>query len=58
MEKKKIRQAIALEYDPNDDTAPKVIASGQGALADKIIEKANQPVLMNRAWERVYRHVN
>ena len=42
MEKKKIRQAIALEYDPNDDTAPKVIASGQGALADKIIEKAKE----------------
>ena len=29
-------------YDPNDDTAPKVIASGQGALADKIIEKAKE----------------
>ena len=42
MEKKKIRQAIALEYDPNDDTAPKVIASGQGALAEKIIEKAKE----------------
>lgn len=42
MEKRKIRQAIALEYDPNDDQAPKVIASGKGNLADKIIEKAKE----------------
>ena len=38
--KKKVRQAIALGYDPNEDDAPKVIATGKGALADKIIEKA------------------
>ena len=42
MERKKIRHAIALEYDPNDDSAPKVVASGQGAVADKIIEKAKE----------------
>ncbi len=39
--KQKRRQAIALEYDP-DDAAPKIIASGQGALADKIIAKAKE----------------
>lgn len=39
--KKKIKQAIALEYDPND-AAPKVIATGTGALADRIIEKAKE----------------
>ena len=39
--KEKRKQAIALEYDPND-AAPKVIASGVGALADKIIEKAKE----------------
>ncbi|MGN0325075.1 MAG: EscU/YscU/HrcU family type III secretion system export apparatus switch protein [Lachnospiraceae bacterium] len=39
--KHKKRQAIALEYDPND-AAPRVIASGQGVLADKIIEKAKE----------------
>lgn len=39
--KKKIKQAIALEYDPND-AAPKVVASGTGVLADKIIEKAKE----------------
>lgn len=42
MEKKKNRQAIALEYDPSTDRAPKVIASGRGVLADKIIEKAKE----------------
>ncbi len=40
-EKKKIKQAIALEYDPNDE-APKVIASGRGALAERILEKAKE----------------
>ncbi|MCM1262497.1 MAG: EscU/YscU/HrcU family type III secretion system export apparatus switch protein [Butyrivibrio sp.] len=39
--KNKIKQAIALEYDPNDE-APRVIASGKGALAEKIIEKAKE----------------
>ncbi|MCQ2525324.1 MAG: EscU/YscU/HrcU family type III secretion system export apparatus switch protein [Lachnospiraceae bacterium] len=39
--KNKVRQAIALEYDPND-AAPKVIATGRGIIADKIIEKAKE----------------
>lgn len=39
--KPKIKQAIALEYDPGD-VAPKVVASGKGALAEKIIEKAQE----------------
>lgn len=37
----KIKQAIALEYDPNDQ-APRVVASGRGVLAEKIIEKAKE----------------
>ena len=37
----KVRQAIALEYDPIDE-APRVIASGKGSLAEKIIEKAKE----------------
>ncbi len=40
-EEKKVKQAIALEYDPADD-APKVIASGRGILAEKMIEKAKE----------------
>lgn len=42
MTKKKINQAIALEYNPNEDEAPKVIASGKGVLAEKIIEEAKK----------------
>ena len=37
----KRKQAIALEYDPSDE-APRVIASGRGILAEKIIEKAKE----------------
>lgn len=40
-ERKKVKQAIALSYDPAED-APKVIASGKGALAERIIEKAKE----------------
>lgn len=40
-EKKKTKQAIALSYDPSED-APKVIASGKGALAERIIERAQE----------------
>ncbi|MBS7339518.1 MAG: EscU/YscU/HrcU family type III secretion system export apparatus switch protein [Suilimivivens sp.] len=40
-EEKKVKQAIALAYDPNDE-APTVIASGKGALAERIIEKAQE----------------
>lgn len=39
--KNKVKQAIALEYDPND-AAPKVIATGKGIIAEKIIEKAKE----------------
>lgn len=39
--KEKVKQAIALSYDPSDD-APRVIASGKGALAERIIEKAKE----------------
>ncbi len=39
MDKKKT--AVALEYEPGDQ-APKVVASGQGFLADKIIHAAKE----------------
>lgn len=39
--KEKPKQAIALEYNPTED-APKVIASGKGALAERIIERAKE----------------
>ena len=37
----KPKQAIALEYDPTQD-APKVVASGRGLLAERILEKARE----------------
>lgn len=40
-EKKKIKQAVALEYDPNDP-APKIIATGRGKVAERILEVANE----------------
>jgi flagellar biosynthesis protein len=39
-EKQKVKTAVALAYDPNEDGAPRVIASGKGVLAEKIIEQA------------------
>lgn len=35
----KKKKAVALMYDPSNQ-APQVVAAGQGALADKIIDKA------------------
>lgn len=35
------KTAVALDYEPGDQ-APKVIATGQGYLADKIIEAAKE----------------
>lgn len=39
--KKKNQTAIALEYDPSE-VAPKIIATGKGIVAEKIIEKAKE----------------
>lgn len=35
------KTAVALEYEPGDQ-APKVVATGQGHLADKILEVAKE----------------
>lgn len=40
-DRQKLKQAIALEYNPEED-APRVIASGRGVLAERIIEKAQE----------------
>ena len=40
-ENNKPKQAIALEYNPEED-APKIIASGRGKLAERIIERAQE----------------
>lgn len=40
MSDKDIRKAVALQY--NAPNAPKVVATGKGAIADAIIDKARQ----------------
>lgn len=42
MNEKKIKKATALSYSANEDRAPKVIASGKGRIADKILERAKK----------------
>ena len=37
----KRKKAVALTYDPSN-SAPQVVASGQGAIAERIIEKAKE----------------
>ena len=39
MEQKPIKEAVALEYNPEID-APRVVAAGKGFIAEKIIETA------------------
>lgn len=39
--KKKLK-AVALRYDQAKDEAPVVVASGQGAIAEKIVETARE----------------
>lgn len=36
------RLAVALGFEPGQDPAPKVVAKGQGELADRIIELAHE----------------
>ncbi len=43
-------KAVALKYNAESDSAPKVIASGKGELAARIIQKAkeyNVPIFSN-----------
>ncbi|WP_318615445.1 EscU/YscU/HrcU family type III secretion system export apparatus switch protein [Sporosarcina sp. YIM B06819] len=34
------KEAVALSYNPNSASAPKVIAAGKGKIAENIVEKA------------------
>ena len=41
------KEAIALSYNPNENSGPKVVAKGKGKIAENILEKAtlhNVPV--------------
>ena len=44
-------KAVALKYDKIEDDAPRVLASGKGEVAKKIIEKAREfhvPIFCNQ----------
>jgi len=48
----KTDKAVALQYNQNKNNAPKVIASGKGELAKKIVQKAKEfdiPLFANEA---------
>ncbi len=38
----KPNKAVAIKYDEQESAAPKVIASGKGVIADRIIEVASE----------------
>ena len=40
--KDKIKKAVALKYDREKDTAPRVTAKGTGLIAEKIVELAEK----------------
>ena len=47
----KDKQAVALKYDADQDTAPRVIAKGKGHVAEHILEAAQKssiPVYQNK----------
>lgn len=41
-ENQNLKKSVALKYDQNTDNAPKVIASGKGNVAEKILKKARE----------------
>ncbi len=46
------KKAVALKYDSTAGSAPKVVAKGKGAIAEKILQKAEAfdvPVFQNEA---------
>lgn len=38
----KVARAVALQYDASHSSAPRVVAKGQGELAERILESARQ----------------
>ncbi len=60
-EERKIKKASALSYTPGEDKAPKVIASGKGEIAEKIIEKAKEakiPVYEDKHLAEALSHIS
>ena len=56
-----LKKAVALQYDINKDEAPRIIASGQGEMAKRIIkeaEKHNIPIEENKDIVEVLAQLN
>lgn len=50
-ENNRVKQAVALSYNEQNNDAPKVVAKGQGFLAEQILEAAKNnavPVYQNK----------
>ena len=46
------KKAVALKYQEDGNSAPKVVAKGKGVIAEKIMEKAKEfdvPIFQNKA---------
>lgn len=46
------KKAVALKYQEDGQSAPKVVAKGKGQIAEKIMQKAKEfdvPIFQNRA---------
>lgn len=56
-EKAREKTAVALSYNPQE-AAPKVIASGQGFLADKILHKAQEENIPIHKDEKLTSHLS
>ncbi|ROR29392.1 flagellar biosynthesis protein [Mobilisporobacter senegalensis] len=51
--KNRNKTAVALGYDPGTDVAPKIIATGRGVLADKILDVAKESQIPIHKDERL-----
>ena len=45
-QKEKVKTAVAIAYEPGEE-APKILATGKGLIAERIIEKAKEEVRTN-----------
>ncbi len=42
MDRKKMKEAAALRYDPEKGGAPEIVALGKGEVAERIVQKAKE----------------
>lgn len=57
MKRARKKSAVALEYEPTVDKAPKVIASGRGYVAERILDTAKEHDIPIHQDEKLTRHL-